>query len=189
MIPKAVKTVREFIYWEYSKAVVDEMESVILKKGLKIHDYRLLKSRRMYIEELYHPEDGEVEKTCVYCKTRKGLKERFLIEHKLCPFVKEYNRYYICPKCAQTTCPAQSVVNQIVETREKIPIRIIKKSRSRFCLGIAIPNTVIAPSCMMPLMSTAATTPAKKKKLCHPSTRIGSFSPLCGEVTSTFSRR
>ena len=62
-------------------------------------------------------------------------------------------------------------------------------SRTRFCISWWTPRTETSPACHTPETMTAARTPARKRKLCHPSMRSGSRGACRGARTAGSSRR
>lgn len=98
--PRAVKTVRELIYWEYAKLIAkaagfDKNYGFIMSRFMK------LKNNQMHISDITKDDEKALmmERACVYC----GSKEDLAIDH-IIPLVKggpdiTSNKVISCKKC------------------------------------------------------------------------------------------
>lgn len=99
MPPKAVKTVRDLIFWEYALNIIAKSAGMDKQYGFIMNKYKQLKDGTIKWSEILR-EDLQNDMTkCVYCGSTKDLSNDHIVPKRKCHFNEVHNIVCACKKC------------------------------------------------------------------------------------------
>ncbi len=114
----AVKTVKEYIIWRFTK-IIASSDGDVHEEGFIQKTYEKLKSMgSKWLDEF--PEDtGMSSVACVFCEDDYKVKEKWMIPHRACNLSKKYNCISVCEKCREKK-GAHLIKKEDVDSTEKM---------------------------------------------------------------------
>jgi len=99
MPPKAVKTIRDLIYWEYAKLVSGSALGDRKNFGFVMSTFKKLQGGEMEWSDILR-EDLKIDQgVCVYCGSIEELSNDHIVPKRECHFAEIHNIVRACKKC------------------------------------------------------------------------------------------
>lgn len=99
MPPKAVKTIRDLIYWEYAKLISDSAGFGRKQYPFVMKKFNELRKGIIKWSDILR-EDLQVDKSrCVYCESQDNLTNDHIVPKRECHFREIHNIVIACNRC------------------------------------------------------------------------------------------
>ena len=127
MPPKAVKTIRDLIFWEYAKLISGAALSDKKNFGFIMYNFKELQSGKKEWSEILR-EDLSVDMTkCVYCNRVEDLTNDHIVPKRQCHFLEIHNIVKACKSCNSSKSDTDLIEWWGLERRYEIPRIVIGK--------------------------------------------------------------
>lgn len=145
MPPKAVKTIRDLIFWEYAKLISGSALGDRKNFGFVMSSFKKLQSGEMRWSDILR-EDLKVDQDeCVYCGSSKDLSNDHIVPKRECHFAEIHNIVKACKTCNSSKNDKDLIEWWGIERRYEI---------SRLAMGKYLKMLYICHECRGTLEST-----------------------------------
>ena len=127
MPPKAVKTIRDLIYWEYAKLVSGSALGDRKNYGFVMSAFKKLQGGEMKWSEVLR-EDLSMDQTkCAYCGKSEDLSNDHIVAKRECHFAEIHNIVKACKNCNSSKGDKDLIEWWGIERRYEIPRNVMGK--------------------------------------------------------------
>lgn len=121
MPPKAIKTVRDLIFWEYAKLISGAAVSSRKNFGFVMHTFKRLQRGEMKWSEILREDLKMDQKKCAYCDGAEELSNDHIVPKRECHFAEIHNIVKACQKCNSSKSDMDLIEWWGIEKRYELP--------------------------------------------------------------------
>lgn len=192
MPPKAVKSIRDLIYWQYAKIIADSAGAGKKNWGFIMNRFKKLQQGEIFWNEIReYVKEREKSGECIFCGAPSGLTLDHLFPRALNGPEDEKNVIWICKRCNSSKGAkrlyelwtikgglegAKYGVPRIAEGKYLKLLYEVFKERGMLDIDIGELKRRVCPKCDL-------------KTLCVEEKSVGKLSPLCLDGLATLSFR
>ncbi len=127
MPPKAVKTIRDLIFWEYAKLISGSALGDRKNYGFVMSSFKKLQTGEMKWSQVLR-EDLHMDQTkCIYCGSTADLSNDHIVAKRECHFAEIHNIVKSCKKCNSSKGDKDLLEWWGLENRYEIPRNVMGK--------------------------------------------------------------
>lgn len=127
MPPKAVKTIRDLIYWEYAKLISGSAGLGRRQYPFVMRKFMELKKRIIKWSDILREDLKTSKNECVYCDSKQDLSNDHIVPKRECHFGEVHNIVTSCKKCNSSKGDKDLIEWYGLERRYEIPRIVMGK--------------------------------------------------------------
>lgn len=127
MPPKAVKNIRDLIFWEYAKLISESALKDRNNYGFIMHNFKQLQSGQKKWSDILR-EDINMDTTkCAYCGNTEELSNDHIVPKRECHFAEVHNIVKACKRCNSSKSDKDLIEWWSLDKSDKIPRIVMGK--------------------------------------------------------------
>lgn len=127
MPPKAIKNIRDLLFWEYAKLISGSAMKDRKKYGFIMHNFKMLQNGKKKWSDILR-EDLNMDSTrCVYCENNEELSNDHIVPKRECHFAEVHNIVKACKQCNSSKGDKDLIEWWGIERRYEIPRIVMGK--------------------------------------------------------------
>src|SRR3972149_8495133 len=127
MPPRAVKTIRDLIFWEYAKLVSGSALGDRKNYGFVMSTFKKLQGEEMKWSEILREDLGMDQKKCAYCSKTEDLSNDHIVAKRECHYAEIHNIVKACKSCNPSKGDKDLIEWWGIEMRYEIPRNVMGK--------------------------------------------------------------
>ncbi|MBU1851693.1 MAG: HNH endonuclease [Candidatus Omnitrophica bacterium] len=127
MPPKAVKTVRDLIFWEYAKIISGSALNDRKNYRFIMHNFKKLQNGEKKWSDILREDLNANMDKCAYCGDSENLSNDHIVPKRECHFAEIHNIVKACKKCNSSKGDKDLIKWRGIEKRYEIPRIVMGK--------------------------------------------------------------